>query len=115
VQFLPRHFISKWKLKVACGLAAFFTDEDQTGQCTSAQFLYPELMDGEAPKTPADRRAAVAPMFPEARNGRMPRTIVNRIWARLFGRGLVEDVNDMDGEPWSPELRGLPFRATTMF
>ncbi len=34
----------------------------------------------------------------------MPRTIVNRIWARLFGRGLVEDVDDMDGEPWSPEL-----------
>jgi hypothetical protein len=43
-------------------------------------------------------------MFTETENGRMPRTIVNRIWARLFGRGLVEDVDDMDGEPWNPEL-----------
>ena len=34
----------------------------------------------------------------------MPRTIVNRIWARLFGRGLVEAVDDMDAEPWNPEL-----------
>jgi hypothetical protein len=106
-------FISKWKLKDAYGLAAFFADTDQlelvrcdnrTGQYTGAQFLYPELAGTKAPKTPADRKAAVARMFTEAENGRMPRTIVNRIWARLFGRGLVEDVDDMDGEPWSPEL-----------
>jgi hypothetical protein len=106
-------FISKWKLKDAYGLAAFFSDSDQlelvrcdnrTGQYTGAQFLYPELVGADAPKTPADRKAAVARMFTEAENGRMPRTIVNRIWAHLFGRGLVEDVDDMDGEPWSPEL-----------
>jgi uncharacterized protein DUF1549/uncharacterized protein DUF1553/cytochrome c len=103
-------FISKWKLKDAYGLAAFFGDAEQlelvrcdnkTGQYTGAQFLYPEL---EKLGMPADRKAAVARMFTEAENGRMPRTIVNRIWARLFGRGLVEDVDDMDGEPWNPEL-----------
>jgi hypothetical protein len=103
-------FISKWKLKDAYGLAAFFGDAEQlelvrcdnkTGQYTGAQFLYPEL---EKAGMPADRKAAVALMFTEAENGRMPRTIVNRIWARLFGRGLVEDVDDMDGEPWNPEL-----------
>src|SRR5262249_52949947 len=32
------------------------------------------------------------------------RTAVNRIWKRLVGRGLVEPVDDMDAEPWSPEL-----------
>jgi len=103
-------FISKWKLKDAYGLAAFFGDAEQlelvrcdnkTGKYTGAQFLYPEL---EKPGTPADRKAAVARMFTEAENGRMPRTVVNRIWARLLGRGLVEDVDDMDGEPWNPEL-----------
>jgi hypothetical protein len=106
-------FISKWKLKDAYGLAAFFTDagelelvrcDNQTGQYTGAQFLYPELAHTATPKTPAARKAAVAQMFTESENGRMPRTIVNRIWARLFGRGLVEDVDDMDGEPWSPDL-----------
>ena len=34
----------------------------------------------------------------------MPRTLVNRIWAKLMGHGLVPNVDDMDGEPWSPEL-----------
>jgi mono/diheme cytochrome c family protein len=110
-------FISKWKLKDAYGLAAFFADADQlelvrcdnrTGQYTGAQFLYPELAATLAAtgvlKTPADRKAAAARMFTETENGRMPRTIVNRIWARLFGRGLVEDVDDLDGEPWNPEL-----------
>jgi hypothetical protein len=106
-------FISKWKLKDAYGLAAFFSDADQlelvrcdnrTGQYTGAQFLYPELANEKTPRTPAERKAAVARMFTDVKNGRMPRTIVNRMWARLFGRGLVEDVDDMDGEPWSPDL-----------
>jgi mono/diheme cytochrome c family protein len=106
-------FISKWKLKDAYALAAYFADAEQlelvrcdnkTGQFTSASFLYPELANSEALDTPAARKAAVAHMFTEPRNGRMPRTIVNRVWARLLGRGLVADVDDMDGEPWSPEL-----------
>ena len=106
-------FISKWKLKDAYGLAAYFADAEQlelvrcdnkTGQFTSAQFLYPELASGTPVSTPAERRASVAQMFTEAQNGRMPRTIVNRIWARLIGRGFVEDVDDMDGEPWSSDL-----------
>ena len=34
----------------------------------------------------------------------MPRTLVNRIWQRLLGRGIVANVDEMDGEPWSPAL-----------
>ena len=106
-------FISKWKLKDAYGLAAYFADEQQlelvrcdanTGQFTGAKFLYPALDLANPPSTGPERKAAVAKMFTETRNGRMPRTIVNRIWARMMGRGLVEDVDDMDAEPWSPEL-----------
>jgi hypothetical protein len=106
-------FISKWKLKDAYGLAAFFADESQlelvrcdvnTNQFTGAKFLYPELDLPAPPSTAAERKAAVAHMFTETANGRMPRTMVNRLWARLLGRGLVEDVDDMDGEPWSAEL-----------
>jgi uncharacterized protein DUF1549/uncharacterized protein DUF1553 len=106
-------FISKWKLKDAYGLAAYFADDTQlelvrcdaaTGQFTGAKFLYPELDLSNPPSTGPERKAAVSRMFTEARNGRMPRTIVNRIWARMMGRGLVEDVDDMDAEPWSPEL-----------
>ena len=36
--------------------------------------------------------------------GRLPRTLVNRIWHRLLGRGLVANPDEMDGVPWSPEV-----------
>lgn len=106
-------FISKWKLKDAYGLASYFSAEDklQLFRCDVAQqqfatagFLYPELNRPLASQSLPDRRAAAAAIFTDPRNGRMPRTLVNRIWERLMGRGLVENVDDMDGEPWSPEL-----------
>jgi hypothetical protein len=52
----------------------------------------------------ADRRAAAAAIFTDPRNGRLPRTLVNRVWQRLMGRGIVENPDEMDGEPWNPEL-----------
>jgi hypothetical protein len=106
-------FISKWRLKDAYALASYFSTEEKLqlyrcdvaqDQFVSAAFLYPEL-DRSLPSTSvADRRAAAAAIFTDPRNGRMPRTLVNRIWAKLMGRGIVEDVDDMDGEPWNPEL-----------
>jgi hypothetical protein len=43
-------------------------------------------------------------LFTCKENGRFPRTLVNRIWKRLMGRGLVEPVDDMDAKPWDPNL-----------
>jgi hypothetical protein len=106
-------FISKWKLKDAYSLAAFFSSEEKLrlyrcdvaqSEYASAGFLYPALDRPLASMTPAGRRAAAAAIFTDPRNGRMPRTVVNRIWQRLMGHGVIEDVDDMDGEPWSPEL-----------
>ena len=37
-------------------------------------------------------------------NGRFTRTIVNRIWARLMGRGIVHPVDAMDTKPWNEDL-----------
>ena len=39
-----------------------------------------------------------------------PRTIVNRIWQRLMGRGIVHPVDVMANEPWSEDL--LDYLAT---
>jgi hypothetical protein len=39
-----------------------------------------------------------------ADNGRFARTIVNRLWQRLFGRGLVHPVDVMANRPWSEDL-----------
>jgi hypothetical protein len=73
-------------------------------QYAQAAFLYPELNHAPASDSQADRRAAAAEIFTDPRNGRLPRTVVNRIWQRLLGHGIVENPDEMDGEPWSPQL-----------
>ena len=106
-------FVSKWKLKDAYALAAFFSPDPrlQLFRCDVARnefaepaFLYPELNRVPASSTLADRRAAAAATFTDPGNGRMPRTVVNRIWTRLLGRGFVPNADEMDGEPWSPPV-----------
>lgn len=105
-------FISDWKLSDAYGLAGIFADEslemhrcDQPiGQTAPLKFLYPELgsIDPQAP--PAERQRQLAAMLTSPQNGRFARTMVNRIWARLLGRGLVEPVDEMDNPPWNADL-----------
>lgn len=105
-------FISRWKLKDAYGLASFFSDtrlelvrcDVRMGEYAEPKFLYPELGGAKASDTLWARQAIAARLFTAPANGRLARTIVNRVWQRLMGHGLVEPVDDMDAEPWNPEL-----------
>jgi Protein of unknown function (DUF1549)/Protein of unknown function (DUF1553)/Planctomycete cytochrome C len=106
-------FVSKWKLKDAYSLAAYFAPEPklQLYRCDVAQehyaepgFLFPALSRAPASGSLSDRRAAAAAIFADPRLGRLPRTIVNRIWTRLLGHGIVGNPDEMDGQPWSPQL-----------
>jgi hypothetical protein len=105
-------FISKWKLKDAYGLAAFFSDRPldiyrcdiKTGEQPQAKFLYPEIGGVDPDASLAERRAAAARLFTCKEDVRFARTFVNRVWDRLFGRGLVASVDDMDRVPWDAEL-----------
>ena len=67
-------------------------------------FLFPGTEPRASVWSLADRRRTAAAIFTDPRNGRMPRTLVNRMWHRLFGRGIVENPDEMDGVPWSPAL-----------
>ena len=106
-------FVSKWKLKDAYTLAGFFSPEARLRlyRCDVAQdayaepgFLYPELSRTPPSSSLADRRATAAAIFTDPRNGRLPRTLVNRLWQRLLGHGIVGNPDEMDGKPWSPAL-----------
>jgi len=106
-------FVNKWKLKDAYGLAAYFSPEPtlQMVRCdlpqdrsTGPGFLFPGLARSPRSQSLAHRRAAAAAIFTDPRLGRLPRTLVNRVWQRLLGRGIVGTVDEMDGEPWSPAL-----------
>ena len=105
-------FIDHWKLDDAYGLAAVISEKpleihrcDQpTGHTATAKFLFPEL--GEIdPKLPRKKRlATVAQLMTSKNNGRFPRTIVNRLWQRMLGRGLVHPVDIMANPAWSEEI-----------
>ncbi|MBK9170155.1 MAG: PSD1 domain-containing protein [Bryobacterales bacterium] len=105
-------FINRWKLKDAYGLAAFFSDEplelvrcdSPLGEYAAPIFPYPELGAVSAAAPLAEKRDVAARLFTARENGRFARTVTNRIWKRLMGRGIVEPADDMDAEPWSPEL-----------
>jgi hypothetical protein len=109
-------FISHWKLKEAYGLASFFANDlvkepleiarcdAGTGEKAKPRFLFPEL-GGVSDTAPLnERRAAAARLFTAKENGLFSRTIVNRVWKRLYGHGLVEPADEMEGAAWSPEL-----------
>jgi mono/diheme cytochrome c family protein len=105
-------FINDWKLDDAYGLANVFATEpmeihrcDQaTGRMAETRFLFPELGTIAADAPREERMKQLADRVVSKENGRLPRTIVNRLWARLLGRGLVEPVDEMDLLPWDSEL-----------
>jgi hypothetical protein len=106
-------FVSRWKLKDAYALAGYFSPEARLRmyRCDVAQddyaepgFLYPELSRVPSSSSLGDRRATAAAIFTDPRNGRLPRTVVNRLWHRLLGHGIVSNPDEMDGKPWSPGL-----------
>jgi hypothetical protein len=105
-------FINSLKLTQAYGLAAFFSPENlemhrcdkPTGTIAAPKFLFSGL--GEIPAT-ADletRHRGVADMVTRPKNERFAKTMVNRLWKRLLGRGLFEPVDDYDAAVASPEL-----------
>ena len=105
-------FINDWKLTDAYGLAAIVAEEPleihrcdkPTGQFAKAQFPFPELGDIDATKPKPERLQQTAALMTSPENGRFARTIINRLWQRLLGRGLVEPVDMMSNEPWDADL-----------
>lgn len=105
-------FINDWKLDDAYGLAAIVSDkplemfecDKPTGKMAKTKFLWPELGSIDATANRNARLLQTADLFTKKENGRFTRTIVNRIWKRMMGRGLVEPVDVMGNRPWSEDV-----------
>lgn len=105
-------FTDQWKLTDSYGLAAAFSSEKieiarcdkPTGKIAEPYWLYPQLGKIDASQPPAERLKQVAALTTMPENGRFSRTIVNRLWHRLMGRGIVHPVDAMGTEPWNADL-----------
>ncbi len=105
-------FIDTWKLDDAYALAAIVAErpleihrcDKATGRKAAARFLWPELGEIDAGQPKAKRLEQFAQLVTHPENGRFTRTIVNRLWQRLLGRGVVHPVDVMANRPWSEDL-----------
>lgn len=113
-------FIDRWKLDEAYGLAAIIAEQPMEisrcdkplGRTAKAAWLFPELGQIDAEKPPKERLQQLAALMTHPQNGRVPRTIVNRLWQRLMGRGIVHPVDAMQTAPWNSDL--LDYLATNL-
>jgi len=105
-------FISRWTQDELWGMATIFADapmeiarcEIPTGRKAAPSFIFPEIGSID-PKLPKDQQIArLSELVASKQNALFARTIVNRIWSRLMGRGLVEPVDNMENKAWEPDV-----------
>lgn len=117
------HPFERWTQNDYYGLAAFFpgvkrkqsptevlvlhTAEGKVDHPRTGSPVKPHTLDGPdlEPDAPA-RPAALAEWLASPSNPFVARTVVNRVWGRLMGRGLIEPVDDIrsSNPPSHPEL-----------
>ncbi|MEX0818885.1 MAG: DUF1549 domain-containing protein, partial [Pirellulaceae bacterium] len=105
-------FIDRWTLDETYGLAAIYATEPLTlhrcdkplDKTATPAWIFPELGQVDSQAAQPERLKQLAALLTHADNGRFARTIVNRIWHRLMGRGIVHPVDAMHSEPWSTDL-----------
>jgi hypothetical protein len=113
------HPFDSWKQKDFHGLAAFFGgakysfsgihdvdgayqyEDHSTGREETISPRVPFGADGLSAEGPA--RVRLARWVTDAQNRRFSRATVNRIWALMFGRGLVEPIDDIHDDASLPE------------
>ena len=114
-------FISGLKLSDAYAFANIFSDttleinrcDKPTGKLAGTKIIFSELGSIDSTLSVVKKLKQLAEYLTAPQNGRLYRTIVNRIWAQFMGRGIVEPVDLMDNQPWSQDL--LDWLASDFF
>ena len=105
-------FVSDWKLDDAYAFANLFSDstleinrcDKPTGRMAGRRILFKELGVIDSNATRINRLKQLADNLVQPKDGRLYRTLVNRLWAQFFGRGIIEPVDVMDNRPWNQDL-----------
>lgn len=105
-------FIDRWKLKDSFGLAAVYAErtleihrcDKPIGENAEAAWLFPELGQIDASASQPERLKQLASLMTHRENGRFTRTIVNRLWHRMMGYGIVHPTDAMQNPPWNADL-----------
>ncbi|MFO0868014.1 MAG: DUF1549 domain-containing protein [Pirellulales bacterium] len=105
-------FIDRWTLAESYGLAAIYSAQPlelhrcdkPLGKKAQPAWLFPEIGQVDPTQPPAERLRQLAALLTHAENGRFTRTIVNRLWHRLMGRGIVHPTDAMQTAPWNADL-----------
>jgi uncharacterized membrane protein len=105
-------FVSDWKLEDAYAFANIFGEkrlqiyrcDKPTGRMADTRLLWQNLGSIDSTLKRTKRLEVLAEKLIQPANGRIYRTLVNRIWKQMMGRGIVEPVDEMDNEPWSQDL-----------
>jgi len=105
-------FVNDWKLADAYAFANVFADSTleinrcdvPTGKMADTKILWEELgtIDKNAPLKV--KLQQLADNLAKPQNGRLYRTLINRVWGQLMGRGIITPVDAMDNEPWNQDL-----------
>lgn len=105
-------FIDRWKLDEAYGLAAIYASspmeihrcDKPIGRQAEPKWLFPELGTIDPAASKEERLRQLATLMTHPDNGRFSRTIVNRLWYKLMGRGIVHPLDAMQTKPWNEDL-----------
>jgi len=105
-------FVDRWTLKQTYDLAAISSAtplelhrcDKATGTQATPAWLFEELGEVDPAAPPSQRLEQLAALMTKPDNGWLSRNLVNRLWHRLMGRGLVHPVDSLRLPPWSEDL-----------
>jgi hypothetical protein len=108
-------FVDRWTLRQTYDLAAIASDpalelarcDKATGVMATPAWIFPDLGQIDASLPPPARLAQLAEIMTKPGNGWLSRTLANRLWYRLMGRGIVHPVDSLRTQPWSEDLLDL--------
>jgi Protein of unknown function (DUF1553)/Protein of unknown function (DUF1549) len=105
-------FIDRWTLDDAFGLAAIYSQQPlelhrcdkPLGKMATPAWIFDELGNVDPGAPQPERLKQLADLLTHRDNGRFTRTVVNRLWHRMMGRGIVHPTDAMQTEPWNSDL-----------